>query len=277
MTRSNALARLLILAALLALGGCSSISWFNKDDPLESLPVEGMYQEAKRSLENGNYGRAVRYYRRLVSRFPYGEYTEQAQLELAYARYKNGQASEALSTLDRFIKTYPTHRHIDYAQYLRALVNFSRDASFLDRIARIDLTERDLGNIRQSFNDFGELIRRYPNSRYAVDARQRMVHLRNLLARHEIGVASYYLRRDAWVAAANRAHYLVEHFPQSEYVPDALAVIAESYTRLGEESLAADARRVLELNDPQHPYLSGAWPARPSFWRRLLPFGGDEI
>ncbi len=267
-------ARTLALIALLVLvSGCR---WFERDDPLETLPVDQMYEEAKSSLRGGNLGRAQRYYQRLISRFPYGAYTEQAQLEMAFAQYRDNKPEDALSTINRFIKTYPAHEKIAYAFYLKALVNFQRGNAYLDRLARIDSTMRDQSFAKQSFDDFAEVIRRYPDTRYAVDARQRMVHLRNRLARYEINVATYYLRRKAWVAAAKRGQHVLELYPQSKYQGDALAVMTESYTRLGQDKLAADARRVLETNQPDHPYLSGEWPNERSWWRKLLPFTGED-
>jgi outer membrane protein assembly factor BamD len=216
MIRHSGPTRLLFLLLIaLALAGCSRFTWFSKEDPLETLPVEGMYDAAKSALMGGNVSRARRYYTRLVARFPYGPYTEQAQLELAYTYYKGGDPEEASSAINRFIRAYPTHPHIDYAYYLKALINFNRENSFLERFARLDMTQRDQGAPRQSFNNFADLLRRYPNSRYAVDARQRMVHLRNLMARHEINVGKYYLRRKAWVAAAARGQFALEHYPQS--------------------------------------------------------------
>ena len=277
MTRHTGLLRLaLLLVVVLALGGCGRFKWFQKDEPLETLPVDQMYDTAKVALENGNLSRARRYYQRLIARFPYGPYTEQAQLELAYAQYKGGNAEDATSSVNRFIRTYPTHPHIDYAYYLKALINFNRENAFFDRIARIDMTQRDQGAPRQAFNDFAELINRYPNSVYAPDARQRMVHLRNLMARHEINVATYYLRREAWVAAANRGQYILEHYPQSMHDGDALAVMSESYSRLGQTKLAADTRRVLQLNHPDHPYLHGDWPEKRSLFKRLWPFDDEK-
>ena len=274
--RSGFLRLAIVCLAVLALAGCSKFKWFQKDEPLETLPVEEMYSVAKTSLENGNLSRSRRYYQRLIARFPYGPYTEQSQLELAYAQYKGNKPEDAMSSINRFIRTYPTHPHIDYAYYLKALINFNRENAFLDRIARIDMTQRDQGAPRQAFNDFADLINRYPNSIYAPDARQRMVHLRNQMARHEVNVAKYYLRRGAWVAAANRGQYLIEHYPQSMYDGDALAVMAESYRNLGQTALAADTRRVLELNHPDHPYLRGDWPEKRSFLKKLWPFGDDE-
>lgn len=277
MIRHSGLFRLLLLIVVaLAFTGCSRLKWFSKEEPTETLPVEAMYEEAKGSLAGGNLARAKRFYGRLIARFPYGPYTEQAQLEMAYAHYKAGDSEDATSAIDRFIRTYPTNRHIDYAYYLRALINFNRENAFLERFARLDMTQRDQGAPRQSFNDFGELIRRYPNSRYAPDARQRMVHLRNLMGRHEINVAKYYLRRGAWVAASARAQYLLEHYPQSMHDGDALAIMAESYTRLGQDTLATDARRVLELNHPEHGYLHGDWPAERSLWKKIWPFDDER-
>ena len=175
MTRHTGLLRLVtLLVIVLALGGCSRFKWFQKDEPLETLPVDQMYDTGKQALETGNLSRARRYYQRLIARFPYGPYTEQAQLELAYAQYKGNNPEDAMSSVNRFIRTYPTHPHVDYAYYLKALINFNRENAFLDRIARIDMTQRDQGAPRQAFNDFAELINRYPNSIYAADARQRI-------------------------------------------------------------------------------------------------------
>ena len=196
-------------------------------------------------------------------------------METAYAEYKAGKHDDAISTIDRFIRTYPTHRNIAYLYYLRGLSNSSRNTVFLSRVFDLEMSSRDLSAPQQAFNDFNTVATRYPNSRYAADARQRMVALRNQFARHEIDTALYYLRRGAWVAAANRARYLVETYPQAEHQNDAVAVMAEAYTQLGNETLAADARRVLEANDPQHPWLSGDWPDYPMAIRKLNPFAGE--
>lgn len=277
MTRLHGMTRfLMILMLATGLAGCSTIGgWFgDKRDETETLPVEEMYATGKLALENRNYARAGRYYQRLVARFPFGEYSEQAQLELGYVQYKLAMTEEATSTINRFIRTYPTHPHIDYAYYLKALVNFDRSSSALLRLTRQDLSTRDLGAPTQSLNDFAEVVRRYPNSRYAPDARQRMVFLRNLLARHEVGVGQYYLRRGAYVAAANRGKYLLQTYPQSEHDGDALALMAASYTALGQDDLAADARKVLEANDPDHPYLTQGerWPSGNGLLSRINPF-----
>lgn len=273
MTLTAGLPRLLLFCLIaLLLAGCGR---FNREDPLETLPVEELYADAKQSLERGNTARAERYYKRLIARFPFGPYTEQSQLELAYTFYRGRQPEEATSAVNRFIRTYPTHPHIEYAFYLRGLINFDRERTAFTRLGGLDMTRRDQGAPRQSFNDFAELIQRYPNGRYAADARQRMVYLRNQLARYEINVATYYLGRRAYVGAVERAKYLLENYPQSEFTGDALAVMAESYRQLGQSTLEADARRVLELNHPDHAYFQGGWPREQAKWKQLIPFMGE--
>lgn len=263
---------LLACAASVLLAGCNG----TKLDETETLPVEQLYGEAHSSMKAGNYERSSRYFKRLVARFPFGRYTEQAELELAFTQYRSRDPEEALSTINRFIRTYPTHPHIAYAYYLRALINFDRQGGFLERYIRQDSSRRDLANAKQSFQDFSELVQRYPGSAYARDARQRMIHLRNGLAQAELNTALFYFRRKAYVAAQNRAKYLLESYPQSPQGGDALAIMAESYARLGEAQLAEDTRKVLRLNYPQHPYLSGGWPARRSLWKQLIPFMGEQ-
>jgi outer membrane protein assembly factor BamD len=263
----------MIAAAIAVLTGCGL---GRSVDATETLPVEEMYREANQSMRAGNYERAVRYYRRLVARFPIGRYTEQAELELGYAQFKNRAYEEALSQVNRFIRQYPTHRHIDYAYYLRGLINFERESGLLERWIKPDATRRDQGFARQSFQDFGELLQRYPDSRYAADARQRMIHLRNDLAQAELNVASYYFRRGAYVAAQSRARTIIEIYQETPQAAEALAIMAESYARLGLDQLAADTRAVLELNYPDHPYLRGAWPARGNRFWQLVPFIGES-
>jgi outer membrane protein assembly factor BamD len=280
MTRLTALLRVFLVLLLLAgLGGCQSMGklFGDKDQETETLPVEELYAEAKGSMEGKNYDRAARYYQRLVARFPYGAYSEQSQLELAYVLFKQGKTEEATSAVNRFIRTYPTHEHIDYAYYLKALINFDRSSSILLRVARQDMSARDLGAPTQSLTDFGDVVGRYPNSPYAEDSRQRMIYLRNLLAKHEYNVGLYYLRREAYVAAANRGKYLLQTYPQSEHDGDAVALMAAAYTGLGQDELAADARKVLEQNYPDHAYLTtSSWPEGQTLLNRLNPFDNPE-
>ena len=281
-TRFNAFARpaslriagLMLLVAVTGTG-CGKI--FKKDkDTVEGQPVEEIYDKAHASMRNSNWAQAELNFRKLIAQYPYGPYTEQALMETAYAQYKSGKMEDAVSTIDRFLRTYPTQRNVPYMYYLRGLANSQRDAVFLQKAWKLDASRRDLATPQQAYSDFNLLTERYPNSRYAADARQRMVALRNLFARHDLDTALYYLRRDAWVAAAARGKYLLETYPQSEYQNDAVAVLAEAYTQLGNETLAADARRVLEKNDPQHPWLTGNWPDYPWAVRKLNPFAGEK-
>jgi outer membrane protein assembly factor BamD len=267
----------LVLACAFALSGCARIKGIFKDeDANEGQPVEALYDKGHNSMRNGNWSSAVETYKRLVAQYPYGAYTEQALIETAYAQYKMGNNDDAISSIDRFIRTYPTHRNTPYMYYLRGLVNSNRDTVFLQRVWTLAASRRDLATPQQAFSDFGIVVSRYPNSRYAADARERRQALRNLFARHEMETSLYYLRRGAWVAAANRAKFLLETYPQTQYQNDAVAAMGEAYTRLGNETLAADARRVLQQNEPGHPWLAGNWPDYPSNFRKLNPFAGEK-
>ena len=260
----------LILMSLLLIAGCHRGA--KKEEVTETLPVDQLYIAAKAALVDGSVDKASRYYKRLIARFPFGPYTEQSQLELAYAQYKSSNNDEAYSTLNRFIKTYPTQKHVDYAYYLRGVVNFSRQTGFLTRYVGQDMTQRDQGFVNQSFQDFSELITKFPDSRYALDARQRMIYLRDNMANSQVNVAKYYLRRGAYLAAANRSRTVIENYQRTPQAGDALAIMVMSYKALGEDKLSADAERVLKQNYPNHPYYKGNWPKRPPFWKRVIPF-----
>jgi outer membrane protein assembly factor BamD len=275
MTHRSAPLRLLSLMLIVLFVG-SGCSMFKKKEAPETAPVEQLYEKGHASMKRGNWSAGATTFKNLVAQYPYGPYTEQAFIETAYAQYKAGVHEEAISTIDRFIRTYPTHRNIAYLYYLRGLVNSSRDTVFLQKVWKLDSSRRDLATPTQAYNDFSIVADRYPNSRYAADARLRMAELRDTFARHELEVALYNLRRTAYVAAAERATYLLETYPQSVYQNDAVATLAAAYVGLGNDTLAADARRVLEKNDPNHPYLSGNWPRFPSDWRKLNPFAREK-
>ena len=269
---------LLLLLAVVALSGCSSIKGLFKKDKNanEGVPVEQLYAKGHKAMVDGHWSGAVLVYKRLIAQYPYGPYTEQALMETAYAQYKSGANDDAISTIDRFIRTYPTNRNTVYMYYLRGLVDSNRDTVFLQQVWQLDPSRRDLATPLQAYNDFKTVSERYPSSRYAADAAARMAGLRNVFARHELDTALYYLRRGAWVAAIDRAKYLLETYPQSAEQDDAVAVLAEAYTRLGKQTLAADAKRVLQQNAPNHPWLSGDWPDYPSKWRTLNPFASEK-
>jgi outer membrane protein assembly factor BamD len=267
----------LLIALVLATSGCSKFSKLWKDENKnEGQPVEAIYDKAHGYMREQRWASATETFQRLVAQYPYGAYTEQSLMEMAYAEFKSGKHDDAISTIDRFIRTYPTHRNIAYFYYLRGLSNSTRNAIFLSKVFDLQMSNRDLSTPMQAYNDFSIVVERYPNSRYAADAGQRMIDLRNLFAKHELDTALYYLRRGANVAAIERAKYLLETYPQTKHQNDAVAVLAEAYTKLGNTALANDAKRVLEQNDPKHPWLTGDWPDYPSNFRKLNPFAGEK-
>ena len=241
-----------ICTVFLLLGGCA---WFgDKDgDEAKNWTVERLYSEAKGALDSGYYSKAVEYYEFLETRFPFGVYGQQSLLDLAYAYYKTEEFDSSIAACDRFIRLYPQNTHVDYAYFLKGLVNFNRGKGLTERFLPIDSSQRDQGAALTSFQAFSELLEKYPQSQYAEDAKKRMVFLRNRLARHEIHVADYYMKRGAYLAAVNRARTVVETYPRTPSVPDALVLMAKAYKILEMPDLSADTVRVLELNYPNHP------------------------
>jgi outer membrane protein assembly factor BamD len=251
----------LILFLLTSVVACG---WLPKQqDETKNWSASRLYSEAKSSLNSGDYQQAIKYFETLEGRYPFGRYAQQAQLEVAYAYYKYDEPDSAVAAADRFIKLHPQHPHVDYAYYLKGLINFNRGAGLLERFFPQDPSERDPGSARQAFLDFRELVTKFPNSRYAQDALLRMNYLRNNLAKHEVKVARYYMRRKAYVAVVNRCKYVVEHYDRSPSIPDALFIMAEAYDKLKLPTLAGDARRVLKKNFPRYQAVkqkSGWWP-----------------
>ena len=241
---------LLLIATLALTAACST-----KQVVDENLSEAELYKQAQEQLSNDSYTTAITTLKALESRYPFGTYAEQAQLELIYANYKNQEPEAARAAADRFIRLHPQHPDADYAYYLKGLSSFDQDRGMLARFLPLDMTKRDPGAARDSFNEFAQLVNRYPNSRYAPDAKARMIYLRNLLAAYEIHVAHYYLKRQAYVAAANRGRYVVENFQETPAVGDGLAVMTEAYQRLGMDDLAATSLATLKLNYPDHPNL----------------------
>ncbi|WP_313224885.1 outer membrane protein assembly factor BamD [Stutzerimonas nitrititolerans] len=241
----------LLLIAIFALtAACSSNETIS-----ENLGETELYQQAQADLDNKSYTSAITKLKTLESRYPFGRFAEQAQLELIYAYYRNMEPEAARSSAERFIRLHPQHPNVDYAYYLKGLASFDQDRGLLARFLPLDMTKRDPGAARDSFNEFAQLTTRYPNSRYAPDAKARMVYLRNLLAANEIHVAHYYLKRQAYVAAANRGRYVVENFQGTPSVGDGLAVMTEAYQRLKLDDLAASSLQTLTLNYPEHANL----------------------
>ena len=263
-----------VLALVLVLPACSL--FHGKRDNLDTMSVQALYERANTALKNGNYGAAEQLYNKLIARFPYGDYTEHAQINLAYAQFKNDKPDDAYATVNSYIKTYPASKDIAYAYYLRGLINFNRSGGILSRLFPINRTKRDQGFAVQSFDDFSQLLQRYPTSRYASDARQRMIWLRNGLAQFELNIAFYYYDRQAYVAALNRARYVLDHYQQAPQTGDALALMVQCYKKLHDDTLEQQALSVLKLNYPDHPYFKSpnSWPHYSSNLWRLIPFMG---
>ncbi|MFA5628115.1 MAG: outer membrane protein assembly factor BamD [Thiohalomonadaceae bacterium] len=239
---------LMLLLAVLTSSGCSI---FHEYDDTVGLDASQLYNAGKEALAENNWEKAVSYYNKLESRYPYGRYTQQAQLETAYAHYKNGENEASIAAADRFIKLHPRHPNVDYAYYMRGLASFEPGKSFMERFFPQDKAARDPTFARDSFRYFSELIERYPNSRYSQDAIQRMVYLRNSLARHETQIADYYMRRGAPLAAANRGKYILEHYERTPSIPDALEIMIRAYREMEMDDLANDALQVLVKNHPE--------------------------
>ncbi|MBD3671056.1 MAG: outer membrane protein assembly factor BamD [Gammaproteobacteria bacterium] len=243
--------RLLLIVVVLGSTACASIE---ENDP-SNWGAARYYEEAQKALKQNNYETAIQYLESLEGQFPYDRHAEQARLDLAYVYYLHGETESAIAAADRFIKTHPLHDKVDYAYYLRGLALFDDKRKFLYETFNQDPTHRNAEGARQSFLYFAELVRKYPDSEYSKDARQRMIHLRNRLAAYEVYVANFYLERDAFVAAANRGKYVVENFENTPAVADALVVLVKAYRKMGMDDLANDSMRVLTLNYPQHPEL----------------------
>ncbi|MBT7443067.1 MAG: outer membrane protein assembly factor BamD [Methylococcales bacterium] len=247
-----------ILALLLMLPllfGCSLLP-DQDDDETKDWSASKFFSEAKAAVAGGDFETGIKYFETLQARYPFGRYAQQAQLEVAYAYYKFEEPDSSIAACDRFIKENPRHPNVDYAYYLKGLVNFNRGIGFIEQYVPTDSSQRDPGSARDSFKDFSTLLARYPNSKYAKDTRQRMVYLRNTLAQHEVNVADYYLKRHAYIAASNRAKQVIENFEKTPAAADGIAVLMESYALMGLEDLSSDAKRVLTLNYPSHPALS---------------------
>ena len=237
----------LILALILALGltGCGPKE---EIDPTADWSVEKLYLEARSELDDGNYLTAIEYYETLESRFPFGKHAMQAQIDVAYAYYKFDEPDSAITAIDRFIKLHPRHPSVDYAYYLKGLVNFERGGTILDAVSERDPSEFDKNLMLRAFNDFKLLTQRFPSSKYATDARKRMIYLRNELARSDYNVAAYYASRDAWVAVTGRTQFILRNYQGTSVIKPTLELQLKAYQILGLEQLAQDTQRIIDLN-----------------------------
>jgi outer membrane protein assembly factor BamD len=237
---------MLTLCALILLSACGP----GKDqiDPTADWSVEKFYGEARSELNSENYLTAIEFYETLESRFPFGKYAMQAQIDVAYAYYKFDEPDSAITALDRFIKLHPRHPAVDYAYYLKGLVNFERGGTILDVVVERDLSTFDRNLLLRAYNDFKLLTQRFPSSEYVTDARKRMIFLRNELARADFGVANYYASLEAWVAVTGRTRFILLNYQGTEVIKATLELQLKAYQTLGLEQLASDTQRIIALN-----------------------------
>jgi outer membrane protein assembly factor BamD len=256
-----------LILALLMLQGCGLFGGKKDFDETQSWSAQRLYSEARDSMSSGNWTSAVGYFEKLEARYPFGRYAQQAQMEIAYAYYKAGEPIQAVAACERFIKLHPNHPNVDYMYYLKGIINFNEDQGLLAGIADQDPTERDPQAARESFNAFKELVTRYPQSKYAPDAAARMNWLVNALASHEVHVARYYIKRGAYLAAANRAQFAVKTYERAPATEEALFIMGYAYDRMDMKDLRDDARRVLETTFPNSPYLKGDVVKKDPWWK----------
>lgn len=259
----RSLASLLVLFAFL--GGCGLLP--EQSDETAGWSANKLYAEAKAAMNDGAYDKAVKYYEKLEARYPYGRYAQQAQIETAYAYYKQGEKAAALAACDRFIRLHPNHPHVDYVYYLKGLIDFNEDLGLMGYVSMQDPSERDPKAAQESFAAFKTLVTRFPDSKYAKDAALRMAYLVNALAAHEVHAARYYLKRGAFVAAANRAQYAIQTYPDAPAIEEALFIMIKAYDALGMNDLRDDAERVMRKNFPNSEYFKRGLDKPEPWWK----------
>jgi outer membrane protein assembly factor BamD len=247
------------------LGGCGLLP--DVIDETAGWSANKLYSEAKDAMAEGAYDKAIKYFEKLEARYPYGRFAQQAQLEVAYAYFKQAEPASAIAACDRFIRLHPNHPNVDYAYYLKGLVNFNEDLGILGYVSNQDLTERDPKAARESFVAFKELVSRYPESKYAADATARMKYLINALAAYEVHVARYYIKRGAFVAAANRAQTAVKTYPEAPANEEALFIMVKAYDALNLADLRDDAERVMKKNFPNSEYYKRGLNRKEPWWK----------
>jgi outer membrane protein assembly factor BamD len=263
--------RLSVFPSLLAVGIAALLSacaTVEADKTIGWSPNK-IYSEAKDEMGAGAYDRAALLFEKLEGRAAGTPLAQQAQIEKAYAHYKTGDKAQALATLDRFIKLHPASSALDYALYLKGIINFNEDLGLFSFLSRQDLSERDQKAAKESFESFKELSSRFPDSRYTVDARQRMVYIVNSLGQYEVHVARYYYSRGAYVAAINRAQATLADYSNVPAVEEALYIMVKSYDALGMVQLREDAQRVLAINYPNSQYVANGFKTKDSPWWKV--------
>lgn len=254
MQRIRKISTVLSLATLLALSGCASqpeVSSVEKAAANKRTALS-LYKEAKQTLDDGLYNRAIQLLNEIDSAFPFGPMSKQIQLDLIYAYYKSLKNAQAIASIDRFIRLNPDDKDLDYVYFMRGLVNMGSESNMFQDMFGIDRADKSLDKSRESFRDFKSLIKLFPESKYAADARKRMTFLLDKMARRELYVAQYYMKQGAYLAAANRGKYVLENYPNSPRVETALEVMIESYDQLGLKDMESDAIKVMRLNYPDN-------------------------
>jgi outer membrane protein assembly factor BamD len=254
-----------LAAALLLAAGCSSTPY----DETANWSAQELFEEAKDAMKSKDYAKAIQYFEKLEARYPYGRYAQQAQLEVAYAHWKDDERALAIAAVDRFIKLHPNHVNVDYAYYLKGLINFNDQLGIFSWLTSPDMSDRDPKSTREAFEAFREVVTRFPESRYAEDSSTRMRYLVNALASHEVHVARYYMKRGAYLAAANRAQVAIQRYPQAPATEEAVFVLVRAYDELGMEKLRDDAARIMQKNFPESRYLKPGGLRKDVPWWRL--------
>jgi len=256
---------ILILMFALLLNGCALFGKPTEFDDTKGMTAERIYEEGQAKMRDKDYEKAIVYFGKLESRYPNGRFAAQAQLETAYAYYKKEEPILCVAAAERFIKLHPNHANVDYAYYLKGLAVFN-ERGMLEKITKQQISDRDPRALHDSFVSFKDLVTRYPNSRYVKDATQRMIYLANALADHELDVARYYMKRQAYIAAVNRTKYALEYYPSTPAIEEALVIMISAYDLLGLEDLKNDTLRILKTNYPDSAILTGKAPSDERVW-----------
>lgn len=254
-----------ILTFTFLISGCALFGSPTEVDDTKGWTAERIYQEGAAKMQNREYDKAIVYFQKLESRYPNGRYATQAQLETAYAQYKKEDPISTVATADRFIKLHPNHPNVDYAYYLKGLAVFN-ERGIIEKFTKQQVSDRDPRALKDSFAAFKDLITRYPKSRYVKDATQRMVYLANSLSEHELHVARYYMKRKAYVAAINRAKYVLEYYPQAPNVEEALVIMISAYGFMDLDDLKNDTLRILKTNYPDSAIFNKNAPDDERVW-----------
>jgi outer membrane protein assembly factor BamD len=262
---NSLLTRAFILIAAISMSACAIFGNPNPLDETKGWSEQRLYATGQEKMVDKNYDKAIEYFQKLESRYPHGVYATQAQLEVAYAYFKKSEPVLCISALDRFIKLHPNHPNLDYAYYLKGLATFN-ERGVIEKYTGQQINDRDPKTLKVSFAAFKELTERFPNSRYYKDASQRMIYLVNALALHEMHVARYYMQRKAYVAALNRARSVLETYPNSTAVEDALVTMVSAYDAMELDDLKADTLRILKTNYPENPMLTGKIQEDEKIW-----------